>query len=329
MRMRLLAVLCAILLLGAVPALAQTGAASPRAIVNGKEIAKAVIQNSRLYVPAEGFAAAIGGTMTKDAKGVYWIKTSKAMPTVAELAQLNPSLAKYEPLSPYIPNMGIHLGVHGPGLVLVVSNEGTLNAVEILSPAAQGWQPWFDQPEGQSFELPGMGQVYSQHIYLTHPGGLLPEGTGVPVIIDGRYLSSSFEPKSHMVGDTLYIPLRTAVELLGGSVTWDNATFTATATAESKGISYDWLKQMNPALAKYAPMSEFVPNMGVHHGVPGPHVTVMTDSNGMVTGFELVVPAMAGWLPWFDQPEGQPMELPGLGKVYSQHIYLVNPSSIK
>jgi hypothetical protein len=326
MRYRWLLALSVALLLSAMPALAQSG--KPHAKVNGKEIAEAVIHNDRMYVPAEAFAAAIGGSMTKDANGVYWIKTAKAMPTVAELAKFNPYLAKYEAMSPYIPNMGIHLGVMGPALLMATSKEGTLNAIEIIAPEAQGWQPWFDQPQNQAMELPGLGKVYTQHIYLTHPGGLVPENAGVPVVIDGRYLSSSYNPKGHMMGDVLYIPLRTAVELLGGQISWDGDTYTATATVEPKGITFEWLKQMNPALTKYQPLSEFVPNMGVHHGVPGPHVTVMTDSAGMVTGFELVVPSAAGWQPWFDQPKDQPMELPGLGKVYTQHIYLVDPASI-
>lgn len=328
MRIRSLLALCAALLMAALPALAHT-APGPRAIVNGKEVAGAVIHDSRLYVPAAEFAAAIGGTMTKDEKGAYWINTGQGIPTVAELTEMNPALAKYEVLSPYVPNMGIHMGMHGPALIAVVSNEGTLNAVEIMMPADQGWQPWFDQPENMPMELPGMGKLYSQHVYLTQPDGLLPEGAGVPVIIGGRYLSSSYSPKAHMVGDVLYIPLRTAVDLLDGSISWDQESFTATAEAKSGTISFEWLNALNPALTKYQPISEFVPNMGYHNGVAGPHITLLTDSAAQVVGFELVVPAAAGWAPWFDQPENTPMELPGLGEVYTQHLYLVDPASIK
>lgn len=32
-------------------------------------------------------------------------------------------------------------------------------------------------------------KVYTQHVYLTDPAGLMPDHTGVPVILDGRYLS--------------------------------------------------------------------------------------------------------------------------------------------
>ncbi|MFZ5816995.1 MAG: hypothetical protein ACOY93_17165 [Bacillota bacterium] len=313
----------------AAPGAAQAQSAAHKAVVNGQEISQALVHKNRIYVPADGFAAAIGASVNKDENGVYWIKTGKDLPTLAELTALNPALAQYQALSPYIPGMGIHLGVPGPSLVLATSNEGTVNAVEVLVPAAAGWFPWYDQPEGQPFELEGLGQVYSQHLYLTQPDGLVAENAGVPVVLDGRYLSSGYDLKGHMMGETLYIPLRTAVELLGGSISWDQSTLTATATVQPNGISLEWLKQLNPALSHYQALSEFIPNMGIHYGAPGPHVTTMTDSNGKVVGFELVSPAAAGWAPWFDQPENQPMELPGLGQVYTQHIYLVDPASIQ
>lgn len=300
-----------------------------RVVVNGKSIAPVALFEDRLYVPASAFAAAIGGTL-ENANGIASIKLpGRDLPTLPELTAMNPALATYQPLSPYIPGMGIHMGVPGPSLILATSNEGTLNAVEVMVPAEQGWQPWFDQPKDQPMEMPGVGQVYTQHIYLTDPAGLVEQEAGVPVIIGGRYLSTGYNLKAHKLGDALHIPLRPAVELLGGTITWEGPAMTATATVDFKGVTYGWMKELNPALTKYEPLSEFVPNMGIHHGVPGPHVTVLTDTAGMVVGFELVVPAVAGWQPWFDQPKNQPMELPGLGQVYTQHIYLVDPSTIK
>lgn len=301
-----------------------------RAVVNGKNIARVAIFEDRLYVPAEAFAEAIGGTYAIDQNGVARIDLGDAgLPALAGLTELNPALAKYQALSPYIPAMGIHMGVPGAALILCASNEGTLNAVEIMVPAEQGWQPWFDQPQNQPMEMEGVGQVYTQHLYLTDPAGLVESSEGVSVILGGRYLSAGYTLKAHKVNETLYIPLRPAVELLGGSITWDGPVMTATATVDFRGISYEWLKQLNPALAKYQPLSEFVPNMGIHQGAPGAHVTVLTDNAGMLVGFELVVPAVAGWQPWYDQPQNQPSELPGLGQVYTQHLYLVDPSTIK
>jgi hypothetical protein len=123
--------------------------------------------------------------------------------------------------------------------------------------------------------------------------------------------------------------VRPAVELLGGSVTWDDGTWTATATVKPHPLSWKRLVETNPALQKYGALSPLVPNMGVHMGAHGPHLTVLVDSAENVTGVELVVPANTPWMPWFDQPEGQPMELRELGKVYTQHVYFVDPATIR
>ncbi len=174
-----------------------------------------------------------------------------------------------------------------------------------------------------------MGEVYTQHTYIPPPAGLLPGPGGIPVTVGGRDLSTDYELQGHMVGEELYIPLRPAVELLEGQVAWDDATRTATGTVAAGPISFEWLRQLNPAVSHYGPISGFAPNMGVHYGVSGPHLTVLVDSAGNVPGFALVSPAGAGWFPWFDQPEGQPVELPGLGPVYRQHIYPADAATIK
>lgn len=300
----------------------------PKLIINGKEVQGVQLKDSRLYAPADAFAAAVGGEVSVDAKtGATVISAGASIPTVAELAEFNPKLAAYEALSPYIPGMGIHSGTHGPHLTMAVSKEGTLNAVEVAAPAALGWQPWYDQPEGSPVELPGMGLVYTQHVYLTPAQGLV-ENAGEAVILNGRYLSAAHDAKAFKADGKVMIPVRAAVELMGGTIAWDDATWTATAGASAKAITYAWLKQLNPALTKYQAISDFVPNMGVHNGVPGAHVTVLTDRTDRVVGFELVSPAAAGWFPWFDQPKDMPMELPGMGLVYTQHIFLVDPASI-
>lgn len=304
-------------------------APSHRVTVNGKALGQLTVFEDRLYVPADAFAAAIGGALTQE-NGVTRIGFGGfELPSFAKLSELNPALTKYQALSPFIPSMGIHMGVQGPGLIVCVTNEGAVNAVEILVPAAAGWAPWFDQPKDQPMAMEGLGEVYSQHVYVTDPAGIVEQNAGEPVLIGGRYLSTGYNLKAHKVGETLYIPLRPAVELLGGTIDWNGADNTATVSVDYKGISYAWLQERNPALTTYQPLSEFVPNMGFHNGVPGPHVTVLTDSAAKVVGFELVTPAVAGWAPWFDQPENQSFELPGLGQVYTQHIYLVDPNTIK
>lgn len=326
--MNLKRVLLLVTALALLAAPAAAGGREPRLTVNGKEVAGVQLKDSRTYVSAETFAAAVGGTLSVDAKtGATVIDAGASIPTVAALHDFSPKLTTYEALSPYIPGMGVHTGAHGPHLTMAVSKEGTLNAVEVAAPAALGWQPWYDQPDGSPIELPGMGMVYTQHVYLTPAQGLT-ENAGEAVILNGRYLSAAHDAKAYKADGQVMIPLRAAVELMGGTIDWDDATWTATVKVSAKAVTYDLLKQLNPALSKYQALSEFVPNMGVHNGVPGPHVTVLTDRTDRVVGFELVSPAAAGWFAWFDQPKDMPMELPGMGMVYTQHIFLVDPASI-
>ena len=86
--------------------------------------------------------------------------------TLEALTAANPALAEYQQLSEYVPHMGYHHGMMGPGLVLAVSPEGEINAFELIFPADQGHFPWFDQPEGEPMNMGPMGMVYTQHVYV-------------------------------------------------------------------------------------------------------------------------------------------------------------------
>ncbi len=92
--------------------------------------------------------------------------------TLEALTEVNPALADYQQLSEYVPHMGYHHGVMGPGLVLAVSPEGDINAFELIFPAEGGHYPWFDQPEGEPMEMGPMGLVYTQHVYVVDPMSL-------------------------------------------------------------------------------------------------------------------------------------------------------------
>ena len=94
-------------------------------------------------------------------------------------------------------------------------------------------------------------------------------------------------------------------------------------------MTWSELVAVNPGLADYVRISEWVPRMGYHYGPaePGPALIVMVGSNDEVFGFEIIQPADLGWLPWFDQPEGEPMEFP-FGLAYTQHVYVMDPAGI-
>lgn len=200
----------------------------------------------------------------------------KVARTLGEWRAINPALTQYQPLHQhFVPGMGIHWGAPGPHLTLCVGPGNIVTCVEVIYPAAIGWHPWFDQPEGKPIELEGFGMAYTQHIYITDRSTVNPGQRPTP------------------------LPL----------------------TLEA-------LRKANPALEQYERISEYVPKMGYHYGVKGPGLVLVVSPEGDVNGFELIFPVEQGWYPWFDQPEGQPMELPGLGQVYTQHLYVVDPATL-
>ncbi len=89
------------------------------------------------------------------------------------------------------------------------------------------------------------------------------------------------------------------------------------------------LEEVNASLAMYQPLHDgFVPEMGTHYGVPGPHLTVVVAADDVISAYELIVPAEAGWQPWFDQAEGEPTTIEGFGSAYTQHLYVTERSSV-
>jgi hypothetical protein len=197
--------------------------------------------------------------------------------TLDEWTAINPALEQYQPLhEEWEPTMGIHWGVEGPHVTLGVGYDDLVVVVEVIYPAEIGWQPWFDQPEGEPMALEGLGMVYTQHIWITEPESVQPDRA----------------PE--------FLPL----------------------TLEA-------LTEANPALERYERISDYVPQMGYHYGVMGPGLVLAVSPEGEINGFELISPVEEGWYPWFDQPEGEPMELPGLGLVYTQHLYVVDPGTLE
>lgn len=194
----------------------------------------------------------------------------------SEWKEINPVLEMYAPLhEEFVPEMGIHWGVQGPHLTVGVGHDDIVTLVELIVPEEAGWQPWFDQAEGEPTELEGLGTAYTQHIWVTERSTVLPEES--PVVLH---------------------------------------------------LTLEALTSVNPALNQYEAISEYVPGMGIHYGAPGPAVVLAASEEGDVNAFELISPVSEGWFPWFDQPEGEPMDIEGLGEVYTQHLYVVDRESV-
>jgi len=68
----------------------------------------------------------------------------------------------------------------------------------------------------------------------------------------------------------------------------------------------------------------------IEYGPPGPGLRVLLDSARHVVGVLGLWPASSaqGWRPWFDQPQGSPVQDSKLGSVYTQHVWLVDPRSV-
>ena len=196
--------------------------------------------------------------------------------TLTALKAHNQSLEMYQPLHEgFVPEMGTHYGVAGPHLTVVVADEDLISAFELIVPEEAGWQPWFDQAEGEPTTIEGFGSAYTQHVYVTARSSVV-EGQR-PILLN---------------------------------------------------LDLDTLTQANPALEQYVPLSEYVPGMGIHYGAAGPAVILVTAENGAINAFELVSPVEQGWFAWFDQPEGQPTTIEGVGEAYTQHLYIIDPASI-
>lgn len=108
----------------------------------------------------------------------------------------------------------------------------------------------------------------------------------------------------------------------------DPATVNPGQTPEFLPLTLEALTEANPALAQYEQVSEYVPNMGYHYGVMGPALFLAVSPEGNINAFEIIVPAEAGWYPWYDQRQGFPMDMPGVGEVYTQHLYVVDPATL-
>jgi hypothetical protein len=66
------------------------------------------------------------------------------------------------------------------------------------------------------------------------------------------------------------------------------------------------------------------------YGPPGRGLRVLVDRGMHVVGLVASWPAdlPEGWRPWFDQAQGAPIRDPLLGRVYTQHLWLVDPRSL-
>lgn len=154
--------------------------------------------------------------------------------------------------------------------------------------------------------------------------GAAAEGVFVDVVINGHRLYQA----GLIYGDRTFVRLEDVASVLGGRFVYDPELKVAFVnTGRYASLHWDTLVSINPKLRSYQPMSPMVEGEGVHYGAPGTHLTVVTTPAGVVTGFELAVPAQEEHRPWFDQAE--PGALPGTGTGYTHTLQVVDPDLIR
>lgn len=151
------------------------------------------------------------------------------------------------------------------------------------------------------------------------------QGVFVDVVINGQRLYQA----GLVYGDRTFVRLEDVASVLGGRFVYDPDLKVAfVSTGRYKLLHWGSLVAANPKLRAYQPMSLMVEGEGVHYGGPGTHLTVVVTPAGVVTGFELAVPAgQSGHRPWFDQD--RPGALPGTGRGYTHTLYVVHPDLIR
>jgi hypothetical protein len=128
-------------------------------------------------------------------------------------------------------------------------------------------------------------------------------------------------------------PSATASATAGGGGAW----FTQTVWFEKPGqggpyglSSWDRLRQINPKLADARQITGFVPMMGVHWGHVAPGLVFMVDKQNRVVAVEGTFGAASGFQPFYDQlPGHQDIVLQTGARVYSEHIWFVDPAGIR
>ena len=108
-------------------------------------------------------------------------------------------------------------------------------------------------------------------------------------------------------------------------------TPTMSPTLTSDVASWQAFGRVNGAkMAQYRVVGPDPTGRATQYGPSSSGIRVLVDGQGHVVGLVGAWPSSSpqGWRPWFDQPQGRPIQDPVLGSVYTQHLWLVDPRSL-
>lgn len=152
-------------------------------------------------------------------------------------------------------------------------------------------------------------------------GAAAADAVYVDVVINGEYL----ERAALVHGDRTFVNLRHVARVLNGRYIYDHdLRIGFVLTGNYLGLVADQLAFRNPPVDGYHPISRFMPGIGIHYGVPAPHLTLAFIPSGIVTAFNVIMTDPdVKHEPWFDQPTAQ-VEPFLIGDGYSQHLWVID-----
>lgn len=301
-------------------------------IINGERLeAGALVYDDRSFVRLEDVAEVLGGRyLYDDYLMVGFVLTGNYESLVADrLATLNPRIDGYQVIAPFVPGIGISFGLPVSHVTLSFVPSGLLSAFGLQLDDEMEHRPWFDLADEQSIN-PLQGDGHSQHLWVVDPA-LLTADDSVRVAFNGKRLNLPPDAMLLREGD-LYVRLRELAELTGGGVGWDMAQRIASAKIlPGEELTLNTLRSLNTrSISYYEPISAFVPSLGYRFGPDGPGLIFGLDGRERVAVVGALFRAEGTpWFPWFDQPHGEAPDFPGVGKAYSQHIYLIVEEDIQ
>lgn len=266
-------------------------------VINGHRLYHGgLVHQDRTYVRLDDVATVLGGEMIYDPEiKVAFVNTGRYRQLRwRTLVQLNPELQAYQPMSPMAAGEGVHYGIPGPHLTVLVSPAGVVTGFQLAAPQEQTERlPWFDQEEPVA--LPGVGRGYTHTLYVVQPelielGGATEIAfNGLPVRLAGSAIL--------WYENQLYVRLRDLAVASGGGVGWDPDLRVASAkVVPGADLSYDKLAFLNSDVRQYfGSLSSFVPEKGYPFGPDGTAVLLLLSdrdrsSETLVHAFEAILP---------------------------------------
>lgn len=293
-------------------------------VINGVRVeGGGLVVGDRAYVKLEDVAAVLGGNVVRDTElNLIFVNTGRyASLTLEGLKALNPGLKEYSAMSPLVPAVGIRHGVPGPHIAVMTTPAGVVTGVALVVPEGTApYRAWYDQPAGSPAEIAGVGRAYTQQLFVIDRTLVRPS-LALELVFNGERL---WVPETAFLwrGDDVYVRLRDLAEASGGGVGWDPRTRTASAKVVPGGeLTPEKLAALNPGLQDfYRVRGSSVPGEGLEFRPAGTGLALGLDETGAVTRVVVTFPARAGWFSWYDQNQGSPLEITGVGEVYTQRL---------